>query len=120
MKPPGPRGGAAERTDAKRKRRADSSPSDDDEASAEHRKTKRKKRRVTDAEAYLDRFANASRPISEADRKRRGREIQYAQQIAALRDAEASDDDSDSDVAATASAPTSPFFPELRAEEAKG
>ena len=120
MKPPGPRGGAAERTDAKRKRRADSSPSDDDEASAEHRKTKRKKRRVTDAEAYLDRFANASRPLSEADRKRRGREIQYAQQIAALRDAEASDDDSDSDVAATASAPSSPSFPELRDEEAKG
>lgn len=120
MKPPGPRGGAAERTDAKRKRRADSSPSDDDEASAEHRKTKRKKRRVTDAEAYLDRVANASRPLSEADRKRRGREIQYAQQIAALRDAEASDDDSDSDVAATASAPSSPSFPELRDEEAKG
>ena len=120
MKPPGPRGGAAERTDAKRRRRADSSPSDDDEASAEHRKTKRKKRRVTDAEAYLDRFANASRPLSEADRKRCGREIQYAQQIAALRDAEASDDDSDSDVAATASAPSSPSFPELRDEEAKG
>ena len=120
MKPPGPRGGAAERTDAKRKRRADSSPSDDDEASAEHRKTKREKRRVTDAEAYLDRVANASRPLSEADRKRRGREIQYAQQIAALRDAEASDDDSDSDVAATASAPSSPSFPELRDEEAKG
>jgi hypothetical protein len=76
MKPPGPRSGAAERTDAKRKRRADSSPeSDDDEASLEHRKTKRKKRRVTETEAYLDRVANASRLLSEADRKRRGREI---------------------------------------------
>jgi hypothetical protein len=114
MKPPGPRSGAAERTDAKRKRRADSSPeSDDDEASLEHRKTekKRKKRRVTETEAYLDRVANASRPLSEADRKRRGREISYAQQIALVRDAEASDDDSDSDVAATASAPSSPSFP---------
>lgn len=123
MKPPGPRSGAAERTDAKRKRRADSSPeSDDDEASLEHRKTekKRKKRRVTETEAYLDRVANASRPLSEADRKRRGREISYAQQIALVRDAEASDDDSDSDVAATASAPSSPSFPELRDEEAKG
>jgi hypothetical protein len=76
MKPPGPRSGAAERTDAKRKRRADSSPeSDDDEASLEHRKTekKRKKRRVTETEARdFVRATNRSCPRRRGERRRLG------------------------------------------------
>jgi hypothetical protein len=122
MKPPGPRSGAAERTDAKRKRRADSSPeSDDDEASLEHRKTERTQKAACDGNGGVPgpRRERVEAALGGGPEKTRARDS-YAQQIALVRDAEASDDDSDSDVAATASAPSSPSFPELRDEEAKG
>ena len=113
MKPPGPSGGAAERRDdAKRKRRAGEARSDEDEATRKTRQKRRERRERREAEAYQDRIANASRPLTAADRERRGREVQYAQRLAARRDAEASDADDAagdaSDVAATASRPTSP------------
>ena len=111
MKPPGSKGlsAPASRGDgAKRKRRAGDDERSDDETTRKVR-PKPRKRRETEAEAFLDRVANASRPLTEADRKRRGREIQYAQRLAEIRDAEASDARRDEeDVAATASEPDSP------------
>ena len=112
MKPPGSKGlsAPASRGDgAKRKRRAGDDERSDDETTRKVR-PKPRKRRETEAEAFLDRVANASRPLTEADRKRRGREIQYAQRLAEIRDAEASDArrDEEEDVAATASEPDSP------------
>ena len=112
MKPPGLKGlsAPASRGDgAKRKRRAGDDERSDDETTRKVR-PKLRKRRETEADALLDRVANASRPLTEADRKRRGREIQYAQRLAELRDAEASDArrDEEEDVAATASEPDSP------------
>ena len=112
MKPPGSKGlsAPASRGDgAKRKRRAGDDERSDDETTRKVR-PKPRKRRETEAEAFLDRVANASRPLTEADRKRRGREIQYAQRLAELRDAEASDArrNEEEDVAATASEPDSP------------
>jgi len=112
MKPPGSKGLSAPASrgdDAKRKRRAGDDERSDDETTRKVR-PKPRKRRETEAEAFLDRVANASRPLTEADRKRRGREIQYAQRLAELRDAEASDArrNEEEDVAATASEPDSP------------
>ena len=112
MKPPGSKGlsAPASRGDgAKRKRRAGDDERSDDETTRKVR-PKPRKRRETEAEAFLDRVANASRPLTEADRKRRGREIQYAQRLAEIRDAEASDArrNEEEDVAATASEPDSP------------
>ena len=112
MKPPGLKGlsAPASRGDgAKRKRRAGDDERSDDETTRKVR-PKPRKRRETEAGAFLDRVANPSRPLTEADRKRRGREIQYAQRLAEIRDAEASDArrDEEEDVAATASEPDSP------------
>ena len=112
MKPPGSKGLSAPASrgdDAKRKRRAGDDERSDDETTRKVR-PKPRKRRETEAEAFLDRVANPSRPLTEADRKRRGREIQYAQRLAEIRDAEASDArrDEEEDVAATASEPDSP------------
>jgi hypothetical protein len=118
MKPPGSKGLSAPASrgdDAKRKRRAGDDERSDDETTRKVR-PKPRKRRETEAEAFLDRVANASRPLTEADRKRRGREIQYAQRLAEIRDAEASDArrDEEEDVAATASEPGLPFLDERR------
>ena len=112
MKPPGSKGLSAPASrgdDAKRKRRAGDDERSDDETTRKVR-PKPRKRRETEAEAFLDRVANPSRPLTEADRKRRGREIQYAQRLAEIRDAEASDArrNEEEDVAATASEPDSP------------
>ena len=111
MKPPGSKGlsaPASRGVDAKR--RAGDDMRSDHETTRKVR-PKLRKRRETETDALLDRVANASRPLTEADRKRRGREIQYAQRLAEIRDAEASDaeaSDEEEDVAATASDPDSP------------
>jgi hypothetical protein len=121
MKPPGRKGTSRDKKDFEKsgRKRARMSPVDGEENDDDDAKLviKKRKRRPTETQAYQDRIANASRPWTEEDRKRRGLEIQWAQRLAALREAEDAsksdrrdeDDAADnaSDVAETASAPNS-------------
>tara|TARA_B110000977_G_scaffold3997_1_gene5578 strand:+ start:26574 stop:28811 length:2238 start_codon:yes stop_codon:yes gene_type:complete len=85
---------------------------------------KKRKKKPTETELHQERIANASRPMTDIERKRRGREIMWAQHLAAQREAEESSESDDDDavdvddakyvsdaepsVAGTASAPSSP------------
>ena len=127
MKPPGPKGVAERGADAKGKRRADEERSEEVETTRQARPKKRKWRKAeegaeVEVKALQDRLVHASRPLTQAERERRGREVRFVQRLAARRDAEASDDDDDatddaSDVAATASVPNFPSFASHREEE---
>lgn len=120
-------GGSGGKKNRKRASRLESETTDEDKTAV-----KKRKKHPTEAQAHQERKSASSRPMTEEDRTRRGREIMWAQHLVAQREAEASDasesnDDADADasdrepsVAGTASGPSSPSDAQPRSDAADG